>query len=155
MADHGATAFRGSDEDRVRLMELHQAYLDANLTMDNDAVRKLWSDDPNCVFFNSNGFTYHGIEQWTKLWDHYRPLITFDEPFRSSDVRLIGTKDMAVVTCERTAKIAWTGAEPAPAVADRTWLSKTTEVFVREGDDWRCVHIHVSASAEGPRPGGI
>jgi len=69
LIDHGATAFHGSDKGRKRPKEPHQAYLDTNLTMDNDAVRK--------------------------LWDHYRPLITFEEPFRSSDVRLIGTKDMA------------------------------------------------------------
>ena len=72
MNEKDATGFSGDESDRRRLLELHRQYLDSNLTLDTEALRKIWSGNPECVFFNGNGYTYHGLAHWTKLWDFYR-----------------------------------------------------------------------------------
>ncbi len=159
MNEEDATRFSGSESDRNRLLELHRQYLDSNLTLDTEALRKIWSGNPDCVFFNGNGYTYHGLAHWTKLWDFYRDQVKTAEPWQSTDVRLTGGGDMALLTCERTCKVDWTGEGEgegeAPDFTNKVWKTRSTEVYARENGDWRCVHLHISTATEGPRPGGI
>jgi len=145
----------GSDSDRQRLLELHRGYLIANGTLDTEALRRIWSDDPASVFFNLNGHTYVGLDQWTRLWDHYRSCFETADPWTSSGVRVIIRGDMAVITCHRRSRLRWIGDGPAPAFVDRPLASRSTEVFVRDAGGWRAVHVHFSPSSDGPRPGGI
>ena len=155
MNEKGAIGFSGSEADRKRILELHQQYLDSNLTLDTEALRKLWSENPACVFFNGNGYTYYGIDHWTKLWDFYRDQVKTAEPWRSTDERLMGGGDMALLTCERICKVDWTGEGEAASFTGGVWKTRSTEVYVREKGDWRCVHLHISTAADPPRPGGI
>ena len=155
MNEENASRFSGSESDRKRLLELHRQYLDSNLTLDTEALRGIWSGNPDCVFFNGNGYTYHGLAHWTRLWDFYRDQVQTAEPWRSTDVRLTGGGDMALLTCERTCKVDWTGEGAAADFTNKVWKTRSTEVYVRENGDWRCVHLHISTAAEGPRPGGI
>ena len=50
---------------------------------------------------------------------------------------------MAVVTASRTTGFVIDG-------ANNVWKSRSTEVFAKEGGQWKCVHIHVSNAADNP-----
>ena len=79
----------GSDEDRRQLEELHEAVFRANDKLDIDALRKLWSDDPDNVYFNTNGHVYHGIDDWSHIWDHYRPKMHSTQPAPRHNSRIV------------------------------------------------------------------
>ncbi len=144
--------FHGSEQDKKELLQLHLDYLDANTNnLDEALLRQAWSADPACVFFNSTGYNYYGIEDWLKLWQHFRPRLENTEPRRSQDVRLIGNGQVASIVCVRTARITWKGDEETPPFANKLWRSRSTEVCMREGDKWKCVHVHISHLAEGAR----
>ena len=144
--------FTGSKQDRDEIIAMHRAYLDAN-TNDLSAsdLRKIWSADPNCVFFNGTGYNYYGIDDWLKLWEYFRPRVKIVEPWKSMDVRLVGDDKTAVVTSIRTARGKWTGKTAAPEWTEKPWRSRATEVFRKENGAWKCVHIHISTEPEGLR----
>jgi hypothetical protein len=146
----------GSESDRQRILETHQAYLDANATFDWNTLRTIWSDDPTNVFFNMNGHTYVGLEHWTGLWKYYRERIETGqwEPF---DMKVLIRGDMAVVTCHRLTKRRWKGpaAERPAEHVDKSFVSRSTMVLVKEHGAWKTVHVHFSEASAGPRPGGV
>ncbi|HYB42476.1 MAG TPA: nuclear transport factor 2 family protein [Candidatus Methylomirabilis sp.] len=146
----------GSEADHRRVLELQHAYLDANATFDWDKLQKIWSADPSDVFFNMNGHTYVGLSHWTALWKYYRDRIETGlwEPF---DIKVIIRGDLAVVTCHRRTRRRWKGTEserPAEQV-DKSFISRSTMVMLREGGDWKTVHAHFSEASPGPRPGDV
>ena len=153
LSDKAFSLFHGTDRDKEELLALHRGYLDANsVGLDVAALREVWSDDPDCVWFNSTGYTYKGIEDWAKLWEYFGDRVEITEPWRSSDVRLVGNGDVAVITCERTAKGRWKSAEDEPHWTGDSWPSRSTEVFTRVNGKWTCVHVHISTRETGPRP---
>jgi ketosteroid isomerase-like protein len=136
--------FRGSDDDVAEILEMHRAYLRASSNrLDAEALKKIWSPHPSCVFFHSAGYILRGLSDWLNLWDRARGRLTTSSPWRSFDVRLIGDARMAVVTASRTTGFVIDG-------ANNVWKSRSTEVFVKEDGQWRCVHIHVSNAADNP-----
>ena len=146
----------GSEADRKRVLELHEAYLVANAAFDGAAVNEIWSHRPGNVYFNMNGHTYVGLDHWTRLWKYYGARIEsgYWEPY---DVKVIIRGDMAVVTCHRRTHRRWKGAEaerPAGQV-DRSFISRSTMVMLREDGDWKAAHAHFSEASPDPRPGGI
>src|ERR1700739_5073599 len=62
----------GSPEDRRRLLERMDEYLDANARFDWEGLQDIWSGAPEAVFFNLNGHTYKGRGHWTRLWQYYK-----------------------------------------------------------------------------------
>jgi ketosteroid isomerase-like protein len=86
-----------------------------------------------------------------KLWEYYRPRVKIVEPWQSSDVRLIGDGRIAVVTSIRNARGQWTGEGQPPDWTLKRWRSRCTEVFSKDGWQWKCVHIHISTEPEGQR----
>ena len=146
----------GSEEDRRRVLEVHDAYLDANATFDVQALARVWDDDPTDVFFNLNGHTYVGRDQWFRLWDHYRPRLRTGR-WEPDDIKVLIRGDLAVLTSHRLSPIQWIGSEPAPATfRDRPERrSRATMVMVRRGAGWKIAHVHFSETSQEPRPGGI
>src|SRR6516162_4318892 len=55
----------GSEADRSRVLERVHEYLEANAGFDWGRLQDIWSGAPEAVFFNLNGHTYKGREQWT------------------------------------------------------------------------------------------
>src|SRR5260370_19339255 len=98
----------GYATDHTRILEAHQAYLDANSAFDWKALRPIWSDDPTNVFFNMNGHTYVGLEHWTRLWQYYGERLETGqwEPF---DVKVIRRGRSALGAGPRRHKTPWTG----------------------------------------------
>ena len=146
----------GSEADRARILELQQAYLDANATFDWVGLQKIWSHDPTNVFFNMNGHTYVGLGHWTALWKYYRERIDTGqwEPY---EIKVLIRGDMAVVTCHRRTQRRWKGpvSERPPEHVDKSFISRSTMVMVRDDGDWKTVHVHFSEASPGPRPGGV
>ena len=146
----------GSEDDRRRVLELQQAYLEANATFDWAALDKIWSRRSDSVFFNMNGHTYVGLAHWTELWQYYHDRIDSGlwEPY---DIKVVIRGEMAVATCHRRTQRRWKGpaAERPPEHVDKSFISRSTMVMVREGGDWKTIHVHFSEASPGPRPGGI
>ena len=64
----------GSEADRSRVLERMHEYLEANASFDWGQLQDIWSGAPEAVFFNLNGHTYKGREQWTpRRHDRRRP----------------------------------------------------------------------------------
>jgi ketosteroid isomerase-like protein len=141
----------GSEEDRQRLTRLYHDWLYANGHLDRDLLATFWSDDPENVFFNNNGYTYHGRDEWLNLWEYLGGRMVEAQPSTPGGVRIIIRGDMAVITEERgVRRWNWFGAgeprfTPAPYV-------RSTLVVVRDDGDWKVVHAHFSPGKEGPRP---
>jgi len=146
----------GSEADRRRVLELQQAYLEANASFDWGALDKIWSHRPDSVFFNMNGHTYVGLAHWTELWKYYRERIDTGlwVPY---DMKVVIRGDMAVATCHRRTQRKWKGseAERPPEHVDKSFVSRSTMVMVREDGDWKTIHVHFSEASPGARPGGI
>jgi SnoaL-like domain len=146
----------GSEPDRRRVLELQQAYLEANATFDWVALDKIWSHRSDSVFFNMNGHTYVGLAHWTELWKYYQDRLDSGmwEPY---DIKVVIRGDMAVATCHRRTQRRWKGpeAERPPEHVDKSFISRSTMVMVREGGDWKTIHVHFSEASPGARPGGI
>ena len=147
----------GSDADRNQVIEALHAYLDANATFDWRTLARIWSHDPNNVFFNMNGHTYVGLEQWTRLWQYYSERVDTGlwEPY---DISVMIRGDMALVTCHRRTQRHWKGREEERLAYDvdkSAFVSRSTMVMLKESGGWKTVHVHFSEAAMGPRPGNV
>jgi SnoaL-like domain len=142
----------GSAEDREQLAQLYRDWLYANGHLDQDRLRTFWSADPENVFFNNNGFIYHGLEDWLSLWTYLGQRMVEAEPSAPSGVRVIIRGDMAVISEEHgVRRWRWFGQEPAAYTPAP--FTRSTLVCVREGDAWMVVHAHFSPGKFGTRPG--
>jgi ketosteroid isomerase-like protein len=147
----------GSDADRTQVVEALHAYLHANSTFDWRKLARIWSHDPNNVFFNMNGHTYVGLEQWTRLWRYYSERVDTGlwEPY---DISVMIRGDVALVTCHRRTQRRWKGREEERLAYDvdtSSFVSRSTMVMVKESGGWKTVHAHFSQAAAGPRPGNV
>jgi ketosteroid isomerase-like protein len=142
--------FGGAPEDQARILARYHDQLAANDALDNDALRKLWTDDPENVFFNFNQYTYYGREDWLKVWDYYRSRFKPFRPYTTGDVDITISGDMALLTADQVGRYKeWIGQEPG----DSPRHYRATMVFVRKpGDDWQAIHVHFSLATDGPRP---
>lgn len=141
----------GSAADRAQLGQLYRDWLVANGQLDRQRLCEFWSDDPDNVFFNNNGYTYHGRDEWLALWSFLGERMIEAEPSTPSGVRIIVRGDMAAITEERGVR-RWNwfaNDEPRYTPAPYT---RSTLVCVREQGTWKVVHAHFSPGKEGPRP---
>src|SRR5437763_2081137 len=100
----------GSASDRRRLLERLHEYLEVNARFDWEKLPDLWSSAPEGLFFNLNGHTYKGREQWTRLWQFYQQNVasSYWTPF---DIGGVVYDDLAVVWCHRHTRSDWLGNE--------------------------------------------
>jgi ketosteroid isomerase-like protein len=139
----------GSPADHAALLGVHHAFLAANDPIDANMLRKVWSDDPEHVFFNTNGYTYYGLDDWLKVWDYYRPRFKVLQPYTPGDVRGIVQGNIAVVVADYVGRNkAWIGSESS----HNPRYYRATQIVVREPEGWRVIHAHFSEGNLGPRP---
>jgi ketosteroid isomerase-like protein len=139
----------GSPADQAALLALHHAFLAANDPIDNDMLRKVWSADPENLFFNTNGYTYYGLEDWLKVWDYYRPRFKVLQPYTPGDVRGIVRGDMAAIVADYVGRNkTWVGSESS----HNPRYFRATQIAVREAGGWKVIHAHFSEGNLGPRP---
>lgn len=148
----------GSEEDRKAVADQHEAYLRANAEFDWEKLRGVFSAQDFATFFNLNGHVYNGIEHWIRLWQYYitQQRIGYWQPF---EIKGVISGDLATVWCLRHTKSDWFGSDSKigdKRANNEEFVSRSTMVFVRETEGWRCVHVHFSDSAiGGDRPGGV
>jgi hypothetical protein len=143
----------GTEADRAALLRLYYDFRLANDALDGTALRKVWSADPSTVFFNTNGHAYHGLDDWLKIWDHYRTRLQLVKPGGSGTIRITVRGDMALITDDRVGRYwRWMGREDQPDfLVDKPYI-RATQVCLREGGGWKVVHAHFSSGSVGPRP---
>jgi hypothetical protein len=148
----------GSESDRQAVLDLQEAYLDANATFDWRRLEaSIFSSDAVARFFNMNGHTYKGRDHWVELWKYYGGQLQTGAwiPF---DVGGTVGADVAVLWCERKTAMRWTGSDQRPDDKwhiDQDFISRSTMVFQKDSVGWRVVHVHFSEANPGKRPGGI
>ena len=108
-----ASLVGGSEDDQRRILEQHDIYLDLNARFDWAGLQDVWSDASEAVFFNLNGHTYNGREQWTRLWQYYLEHMETGQwvPF---DMGGVVTGDLAVGLVPPRDQSALGGQRPAP-----------------------------------------
>jgi SnoaL-like domain len=144
----------GGEEERREILDLYYAFLRANDALDIETLRTLWSPDPSNVYFNTNGYTYHGLEDWTNIWRHYRGRLTLDKPSPSGQIRLTIRDGMALLTDDRLGRFrGYVAGKEEPDIAfNQQPYVRLTNVYLKENGEWRVIHAHFSSGHDGPRP---
>src|SRR5258707_779990 len=141
----------GSPEDRRRLLERMNEYLDANARFDWVKLQDIWSGAPEAVFFNLNGHTYEGREHWTRLWQFYQKNVasSYWTPF---DIGGIVSDDLAVLWCHRHTRSDWVGSEPPPPPPRHgTEHNPPSPIVFRQGGGaWPLAHAPFSQAGTKP-----
>jgi len=146
--------FRGGTEaDRNALMKLYYQYWLANDVFDGSELRKIWSADPESVFFNTNGHAYYGIDDWLKIWDHYRARMRLAKPGGTGAIKITISGDMALITDDHVGRFwNWIEEKNRPAFLIQRPYCRVTMVNMREKGEWKTIHVHFSMGRDGPRP---
>ena len=139
------------DHDTRDVLRVHQQWWKANVGLDMEAMKGCFPSGDAFSMFNRNGFTYFGVDELTKLWEHYS----------QGPPRLIQT--VAIVRLEVSSDIAWLICElkyrrvsPVtsddhwePANVDEVFGSKATEIYHRDDGngrpEWRMWHFQSGA----------
>jgi hypothetical protein len=144
----------GTDAERQEILDLYYRFLRANDALDIPALRTLWSPDPRNVYFNTNGYTYRGRDDWENIWRHYSGVLTLEKPSPSGQLRLTIRDGLAVLTDDRLERHRGYVAgkeEPDIAFSNQPYV-RVTNVYLKENGEWRVVHAHFSSGHDGPRP---
>lgn len=144
----------GTDEERQEILDLYYTFLRANDALDIPALRTLWSHNPNNIYFNTNGYAYHGLADWENIWRHYTGRLTLEKPSPSGQVRLTIRGDMALLTDDRIGRFrGYVSGKEEPDIAfSQQPYVRLTSVYLREKGGWRVIHSHFSSGHDGPRP---
>jgi hypothetical protein len=148
----------GSQQDRVRVAEQHQNYLEANASFDWERLQGIFSAADHARYFNLNGHTYDGRAHWTELWKYYKPRLEtgYWTPYELQGVM---SGDLATVWCFRKTRSKWISPEASQdpdRQSGKEHVTRSTMVFEKKDGDWRVIHVHFSDSQVGqPRPGDV
>lgn len=139
------------DHDTREVLRVHQQWWKANVGLDMAAMKECFPSGDSFSMFNRNGFTYYGVDELTKLWEHYS-----QGPPRLIQtvaiVRLEVSSDMAWLICElkyRRVSPVTSDDHWEPANADEVFGSKATEIYHRDDGngqpEWRMWHFQSGA----------
>lgn len=147
-----------TDQDRQEILRLHRQWYDANHGLDIPKMRECFVDGgANYLMYNLNAHPYYGLDEKTKLWEHYKTEIEVVEPVEIKLERVDVSGDMGYVACEgvlpvRAVGAAGTGASNLPAGSDVIrFRFHSTEVYKRDDGEgnpvWKMWHFHCSPLA--------
>jgi hypothetical protein len=142
----------GSEADRRELLELYWRFRIANDHLDSDALRPIWSENRDSVFFNTNGHAYYGADDFLKVWDHYRPRVRFKSPGGNGVIRAFIRGDLALLTDDHMGRDKeWIGDNAQPQFNDNPYV-RVTLGCLRQNGSWKVIHAHWSPGRRGLRP---
>lgn len=152
----------GSDADRSALLSLYYRFRVINDALDGNALRTIWNADEENVFFNSNGHNYYGLNDWLKLWNHYRPKLRVAKIGGSGHIHIVIRGEMGLIVDDHSGHSRvreWIGPATRPATVENA-CSRVTMVCARHADGWKVIHAHFSITRhEGRRheavPGSV
>ena len=148
------------DHDTSEILRIHQQWWKANVGLDIGSMQQCFPSGDAFSMFNRNGFTYFGVDELTKLWEHYS-----EGPPRLIQtvavLRLVVGGDLAWLICElkyRRVSPVTSDDHWEPAGVDQVFGSKATEIYHRDdgngNPEWRMWHFQSGAlhSGEENRP---
>ncbi|GAW49161.1 MULTISPECIES: YybH family protein [unclassified Nocardioides] len=145
----------GSEQDQQELLAQFQQFWIANDALDIPALKELWRDRDDYVYFNSNGHTYTGFQDWLGIWRYYGPRFKAISQVQLGNVKVMIRGDMAVLTDDQI-KIHRGSAGDEEEILGRKLtgrpVMRATMVYTRENDGWKVVHAHFSPNEPGERP---
>lgn len=152
-------------QDREAILELHRTWWEANHRLVIPEMQSVFPSGDAYLMFNLNGHPYFGLEEKTKLWEHYQGQLDIVEYPEIQVMRLTVSGDMAWLACEGIFPLRATGADGLGSETvkvgdgiDRMPL-RATEIYQRDDGDgnpeWKMWHFHCSPMPSGdePRPG--
>lgn len=143
----------GTEQDEADLLDAFRAFWKANNTLDIPALKNIWLDSDDTVYFNSNGFNYFGFQDWLGIWRYYGPRFRLLKEAELSEVRMFVDGETAVVIdggVDRLFEV--DGEVDGPPIASHP-VMRATMVYRKIDNQWWCVHAHYSPAAiEGSRP---
>lgn len=157
------------EEDRGAILEVHRLWWLANVEMDIPRMRTCFPSGDNYLMFNFNGHPYFGLEEKTRLWEHYR----------RAGLSLTGPPDVQIMRLEVIGDLAYIADEfevstvLAPGITERIdeiqdflkpgvptpERGRATEIYKRDDGEgrriWKMWHFHCSPlpAADAGRPG--
>ncbi|MBA0127169.1 hypothetical protein H0B56_16585 [Haloechinothrix sp. YIM 98757] len=153
-------------QDRNEILELHRIWWESNHKLVIPDMQSVFPAGMSYLMFNLNGHPYFGIDEKTKLWEHYKKEIDIVMYPDIEIMRLAISGDMAWLACEGIFPIRRIGAD---GTGSATWeLSdgdydnfrlRATEVYQRDdglgNPIWKMWHFHASPMApnDEERPG--
>jgi ketosteroid isomerase-like protein len=144
----------GSPAEQQELLEAFQQFWITNDALEIPALKKLWRDRDNYVYFNSNGFTYRGFQDWLGIWRYYGPRFRAASQVKLGNVKVMINGDMAVITDDRIQihRESKVDEEILGRKLTGRPVMRATMVYTREEDGWKVVHAHYSPNETGERP---
>jgi ketosteroid isomerase-like protein len=136
-------------DDEKRIRELHAGFCEANKTGDVAFLRAhMAPGNDTLTWFNLNQSNYVGVDHICKLWDFLRGVFGG----RSAEVKLSeerfhvnGNAAWVVYALDFRADFGAMGKVAQDA--------RCTEIWEKQGDDWRMVHFHCSNHVPGQMGG--
>ena len=140
------------DHDSREILRIHKQWWKANVGLDIPSMQACFPSGNALSMFNRNGFNYFGIDELTKVWEHYA-----EGPPRLIQtvavLRLVVSSDIAWLLCElkyrRVASVTSESHWEPTNSADQVFGSKATEIYHRDDGngrpDWKMWHFHSSA----------
>jgi ketosteroid isomerase-like protein len=139
-----------TEADAVRVLELHREFVAANQAIDVDWLRAHMAPGPDTLtWFNLNKSDYIGVDHICRLWEFLAHVAGGAEQYVSSSdphVHVDGN-------------IAWVDSHidleaDFGAMGKVKQSSRATEIWRRDGDDWKMVHFHCSEHEPNGWEGG-
>ncbi|KWX67211.1 nuclear transport factor 2 family protein [Mycobacterium sp. NAZ190054] len=137
------------EDDKAEVLRISRDYLILNGVLDVEGLKELWSTEPGYIYFNRSGHNYTR-EAWLRLWAHYRTRFSHAKAYETSDVEVEVVGDLAWVNCLRSGETHWISSDENPFANEdpNQVISRSTEIFRREADGWKVVHVHFSLTEE-------
>jgi hypothetical protein len=155
------------EQDRKDILKVHRDWWTANYGTQIPLMQTCFPRGNNYLMFNLNTHPYFGIDEKTKLWQHYLTQLKVPRMPQVMIMRLDINGDMAYIACEGMFPEKQIGPEgrgtvtrPLDPKKEIDWMRfRATEVYQRDDGEghpvWKMWHFH--ASIMGPeteaRPG--
>jgi ketosteroid isomerase-like protein len=139
-----------TDTDAARILELHREFVTANQNIDVEWLRAHMAPGPDTLtWFNLNKSDYIGVDHICRLWEFLAHVAGGAEQFvQSIDPHVHVDGNIAWVDSHIDLEADF------GAMGKVKQSSRATEIWQRDGADWKMIHFHCSDHQLGGWEGG-
>jgi ketosteroid isomerase-like protein len=140
-----------TETDAARILELHREFVTANQNIDVEWLRTHMAPGADTLtWFNLNKSDYIGVDHICRLWEFLAHVAGGAEQFvRSIDPHVHVDGNVAWVDSHIDLEADF------GAMGKVKQASRATEIWQRDGDDWKMVHFHCSEHETNGWEGGL